>query len=94
MPSRDLYKNVWYNKGMNREQQDQINQKAIHAVAAMMAGRPIAPRYRAVVAQLNAEGYRTSRGNDWTPHRLFRMLQRNGFSGLHGLLRNGHFRTR
>ncbi|MBK8187485.1 MAG: recombinase family protein [Cellvibrio sp.] len=52
--------------------------------------------YRATVQILNSEEYKTSRGNKWTTRRLFRMLQRNHISGLHGLgklAKKGYFQT-
>lgn len=45
------------------------------------------PSYESVITILNAEGFKTSRGNVWTRRNLYRMLQREGFSGLYGLLK-------
>lgn len=41
--------------------------------------------YKHVCWHLNSLDYKTTRDNYWTPKRLFRMLQRMGYSGLHGL---------
>jgi len=46
------------------------------------------PSYLSVVFRLNRSGLGTSRGNPWTRQSLFRMLQRQGYAGLHGLLRS------
>lgn len=43
------------------------------------------PSYQEVVNYLNHQGIKTNWGNEWTRHRLFRYLQRKGFSGLWGL---------
>ncbi|MDC2888516.1 hypothetical protein [Psychrosphaera algicola] len=43
------------------------------------------PSYMHMCWLLKNLGIKTSRGNDWTPKRLFRMLQRNGYSGLWGV---------
>lgn len=43
------------------------------------------PSYEEVVERLNEQGITTNWGNEWTRHRLFRYLQRKGFSGLWGL---------
>jgi len=65
------------------------NRKVIHRVGELVEQRSHRPwripSYKAVVGVLNREGCTTSRGNAWTPHRLFRMLQRQGISGLHGI---------
>lgn len=45
------------------------------------------PSYQAMIQMLNNRELKTSTGNLWTRKALFRMLQRQGFSGLHGLLR-------
>jgi tRNA G26 N,N-dimethylase Trm1 len=47
------------------------------------------PSYKHVCFELNSRGYTTTRGNSWTPQRLFRMLQRNGYSGLYGAFHKG-----
>lgn len=71
---------------MGRAEQKNINQLAIcRAAQIIMSGAYFVPPYSVVVGVLNNEGYRTSRNNEWTNKRLFRMLQRNGFGGLWGL---------
>jgi len=71
---------------MTRNQQTDHNQQVIQLLTNLVSQhRWRSPAYRVVVALLNAQGLLTSRGNQWTPQRLFRMLQRNGYGGLHGL---------
>lgn len=71
---------------MTRQQQGQVNDLVIARIEHLLMGKDwIIPTYKAVVRILNAEGYRTSRNNFWTTHRLFRMLQRNQYSGLWGV---------
>lgn len=73
---------------MTRQQQRQTNREVIRRLIDYMATCARSwrvPSYGVVVRVLNSEGYRTSRGNLWTSKRLFRMLQREGISGLHGL---------
>jgi hypothetical protein len=43
------------------------------------------PSYKRVAAELNHNGMKTIWGNDWTPKRAYRFLQRMGYSGLHGI---------
>ncbi|WP_373568221.1 recombinase family protein [Marinimicrobium sp. ABcell2] len=65
-----------------------LNHSIVQRVTALIESTPRPwqiPSYKAVVGVLNAEGYATSRGSPWTPHRLYRMLQRNGYSGLYGI---------
>lgn len=76
---------------MTRKEQSEANSATLTRLASMVAIRPHAPPYARVVAVLNAEGYRTNRGNEWTPKRLSRMLQRQGYSGLWGLRRTLEF---
>jgi hypothetical protein len=71
---------------MKHWQQQQTNRNAIknlQTLALLNNLRP--PSYNQAVAALNRLAITTSRGNPWTPKRLFRMLQRNGIRGLHGL---------
>ncbi len=71
---------------MTHAQQRAANQKIIEIVKNIQGKRHWRlPSYRTVVANLNSANLTTSRGNHWTPKRLFRMLQRNGIGGLHGL---------
>lgn len=83
---------------MNRFEQSQINKLVINRVVLLIHDKScLVPPYSAVVSVLNVEGYKTSRNNDWTPRRLFRMLQRNQFGGLWGLrkqvVKKGYFQT-
>ncbi|MEE2002426.1 recombinase family protein [Alkalimonas sp. MEB108] len=48
-------------------------------------GRFSPPSYKRAAAMLNAQNLKTAWGNDWTPQRLLRFLQRQGYSGLHGV---------
>ncbi len=72
---------------MKRNEQHAINKKAINRLIAIVTLEKSWRRssYTSMVFTLNLEGFTTSRGNDWTNKRLFRMLQRNKISGLHGL---------
>lgn len=70
---------------MTRNQQSDHNRQVIHSLINLFKHQSRLPPYRVIVDQLNHQGLLTSRGNPWTPKRLFRMLQRNGFGGLHGL---------
>jgi len=71
---------------MKRAEQHTINTQAIQRVVKLDTGRWCrAPGYRMAVNLLNSEGLTTSRRNPWTRRSLYRMLQREGFSGLHGL---------
>ncbi|QJR82263.1 hypothetical protein CA267_016650 [Alteromonas pelagimontana] len=47
--------------------------------------RPLAPRYKNVVAILNDQQIKTTWCNEWTPKRLLRFLQRLGYAGLSGV---------
>lgn len=71
---------------MTRAQQRASNRQIIDIVKNIQGTRRWhTPSYRTVVAQLNREGHTTTRGNMWTPKRLFRMLQRQGIRGIYGL---------
>ena len=72
---------------MARDEQHEMNAAAIERVAALFdsARRCHVPTYAYAVAILNQEGFRTSRGQPWTRRSLYRMLQREGFSGIYGL---------
>lgn len=72
---------------MTRVQQSAHNQHVIQTLIDLVSQhkRYSPPPYKSVVVLLNAQGLLTSRGNPWTPKRLFRMLQRHNISGLHGL---------
>ena len=71
---------------MTRPEQRAINRAVIERLAAIPRRWVHPPPYAVAVATLNAEGYLTSRGNPWTRRSLYRMLQRFGYSGLHGLV--------
>jgi len=43
------------------------------------------PSYNQVVTGLIGIGLKTGWGNKWTERRLYRFLQRQGYSGLHGI---------
>lgn len=74
---------------MTRALQRATNQHIIEIVKDIQGSRRWRlPSYRTVVAILNNADLTTSRGNRWTPKRLFRMLQRNGIRGLYGLHQN------
>ena len=89
---------------MTRQEIHQHNRAVIQRVAAMVtsAGHRL-PSYKAVTAALNRDGWRSTRGSPWTCRALYRLLQRQGVSGLNGLrkqlnlrpgkLQNGHFPT-
>lgn len=71
---------------LRRLGQKYINQKTIDMLKKLiLMSSPHTPSYEQTAMQLNILGYSTSRGNPWTPKRLFRMLQRNGVRGIHGL---------
>lgn len=72
---------------MTRAEQRLHNQRIIDRVDQMVRDcRSFrAPSYRQVIDRLNADKVPTSRGNAWTRKSLFRMLQRQGIRGLHGL---------
>lgn len=79
---------------MLRSQQKHINQNTIEMVKnlVLLSGRH-APSYEQTSFELNTLGYTTSRGNQWTPKRLFRMLQRSGIRGLHELKQESRQQT-
>lgn len=77
---------------MTRQEQRAINRKTIIRVVELIDSKvskawwlPI--RYKAVIAVLNSEGLKNSRGKAWRMKTLYEMLARNGFGGLHGLKR-------
>jgi len=71
---------------MDRYTQRQHNNSIIHLIKPVVTtNRLRPPSYKFVCEYLNILGVTTSRGNYWTEKRLFRMLQRMGYSGLHGL---------
>jgi len=73
---------------MKRPEQHKLNQQVIERIKAIQQpGRIRIPSYESVINILNAEGFLTSRGSTWTRRSLYRMLQRESVSGLHGLFR-------
>lgn len=73
---------------MNRNEQQALNIHVIDNTGRIITrhyNRYRPPSYKYTCLQLNQAKLTTSRGNIWTPKRLFRMLQRNGYSGLWGL---------
>lgn len=72
---------------MTRNEQRAKNFAIIQLVATLLTFDGRRASYKAIVAFLNEHGQTTTRGNHWTPKRLFRMLQREGISGLHGLVK-------
>jgi hypothetical protein len=71
---------------MTHEERRKYNRAVIKRVNTIEGSRRWrVPSYKLVVSILNTEGYTTTRGNPWTPKRLFRMLQRKRISGLWAL---------
>jgi hypothetical protein len=70
---------------MKRTAQLKHNQKVINQVNRLLIHKYRIPSYRAVCNYLNKNGCTSSIGNSWTERSLYRMLQRNGYSGLWGL---------
>lgn len=72
---------------MTREQQLKRRTEALRAIQGFVATYPrySPPSYRRIAAQLNQTDIKTTWGNDWTPKRVLRFLQRMGYSGLHGV---------
>jgi hypothetical protein len=70
---------------MTRAEQRLHNKRVIETIQAVGKRGLHAPSYQAVVQRLNDNGLKTSTGNHWTRKALFRMLQRQGIKGLHGL---------
>ena len=70
---------------MNRKKQQQHNQKIIANILKMLTYPYRRPSYRTVCRLLNKNELTSSVGNTWTERSIYRMLQRNGYSGLWGL---------
>lgn len=72
---------------MNRTEQMTQRQQVLEAVKNTVKnyGRHSPPSYKQTAAALNAQQIKTTWGNEWTPQRLLRFLQRLGYSGLHGV---------
>ncbi len=70
---------------MKRTNQRKYNQVIISNIARLLTNRYRRPSYRTVCLILNEDELTSSVGNAWTERSLYRMLQRNGHSGLWGL---------
>lgn len=73
---------------MTRYEQRLSNGRAINRAIQLIAigsRRHSAPSYKSVVATLNGEGLKNSRGRDWVMKTFYLMLSRNGYRGLYGL---------
>lgn len=70
---------------MKRHEQKKINNEVITLIEEHLTSQYRPPSYKQICLVLENNGKITARGNSWTPKRLFRMLQRKGISGLHGL---------
>ncbi|PYE35593.1 recombinase [Idiomarina fontislapidosi] len=72
---------------MNRKEQLTQHQQVLEAIKKIVKnyGRCSPPSYKQAAAALNAQQAKTTWGNEWTPQRLLRFLQRRGYSGLHGV---------
>lgn len=72
---------------MNRAEQMAQRQQVLAAVKNTVTnhGHYSPPSYKRAAAALNTKQLKTTWGNEWTPQRLLRFLQRLGYSGLHGV---------
>lgn len=71
---------------MTRKDRKKHNRRVIIKVAKICkAGRFHAPSYQYVIDCLNSNGWRTADQRSFTRRSLYRMLQRNGISGLWGI---------
>lgn len=70
---------------MKRTNQRKHNQIIINRIARMLTYPYSRPSYRNVCRVLNDNEFTSSVGNTWTERSIYRMLQRNGYSGLWGL---------
>ena len=70
---------------MTRLEQHQHNQSVIALIISQGKCGYRVSSYQAMIQMLNNRDLKTSTGNLWTRKALFRMLQRQGISGLHGL---------
>ncbi|WP_432280225.1 recombinase family protein [Thalassotalea castellviae] len=75
---------------MNRDSQTKHNQAIITKISLMLTYPYKRPSYRAVCRRLNESEFTSSVGNAWTERSIYRMLQRNGYSGLWGLQKYCH----
>lgn len=73
-------------KVMTRKDRKKHNRRVIIQIAKICkSGRFHAPSYQCVIDHLNNNGWRTADQRIFTRRSLYRMLQRNGISGLWGL---------
>lgn len=72
---------------MTRGEQIKSRQEALSAIKLIVRGScgTNLPSYKRAAAELNTQQVKTTWGNEWTPKRLLRFLQRMGYSGLHGV---------
>lgn len=72
---------------MTRDEQLKRRDDALSAVKLIVSSsrRHSPTSYKQTAAALNAQQVKTTWGNEWTPQRLLRFLQRLGYSGLHGV---------
>jgi len=72
---------------MQRSEQLKIRNNILSVIKLIVSEhhRYSTPSYKKVTATLNIQQVQTTWGNDWTPQRLLRFLQRLGYSGLHGV---------
>jgi hypothetical protein len=74
---------------MKRSEQHIHNQRVIGRIRVIKKPQELRiPDYDSVINILNSENITTSRGGIWTRRSLYRMLQREGYSGLWGLYRS------
>ena len=70
---------------MKRIEQHMHNNTIINEISSLLVCCWCAPSYRVVCNFLNENEFKSSVGNSWTERGIYRMLQRNGYSGLWGL---------
>jgi hypothetical protein len=74
-----------YGMNMKRNNQSKHNQRIINKISRMLTYGYSRPSYSTVCRVLNDNELTSSVGNIWTERSIYRMLQRNGYSGLWGL---------
>jgi hypothetical protein len=70
---------------MKRLEQAKHNQLVIDNITRTVGYSYRIPSYRAICRILEHHGILSSVGNKWTERSVYRLLQRNGYSGLWGL---------
>ena len=70
---------------MKRVNQAEHNQKVIDKITRVVGYSYRIPSYKTVCRILEKHKLLSSVGNKWTERSVYRMLQRNGYSGLWGL---------